>query len=126
MGAAKFPSLSRGRARVSVSQGSKDSPVQKRGRCTYREEGRTAPWREAVSRTRFCLHRGRTEAEPHLEETTTPYLARPEHKSVPQFPLTAPCFWDADSSGMGGNFQILAIDSSYGIKITFRFFVFLF
>lgn len=67
-----------------------------------------------------------TEAEPHLGETTTPYLARPEHKSVPQFPLTAPCFWDADSSGMGGNFQILAIDSSYGIKITFRFFVFLF
>lgn len=79
------------------------------------------PWRKAVSTTRYYLHRGKIETKPHLGETTTPHLGQVRIQVRSTVPSDGSMFLGCRVIRFGRDFQILAIDSSYGIKITFSF-----
>lgn len=100
-------------------KGSKDSPVQKKGRHTYKKECRTGQQREAVARKRYYLHSGMTAADPYLGGQ--PPLHSQARIVSSTVPADSSMFLGCKLIQYGRDFQILAIDSSYGIKITFSF-----
>lgn len=92
---------------------SKDSPVQKKGRCTYKAEcGTDSAVEEGRLDNKVCyLHRGKIEAEPHLGETTTPHLGQVRIQVRSTAPSDGSMFLGCRLIRFGRDFQILAIDS---------------